>query len=276
MTTLAPFHRGGDGTPLLLLHGLTASWRVWRPTFRVLESAHEVLAPALPGHLGAGPWPASTPVSVPTMTDLIERQLDEIGWDRPHVAGNSLGGWIALELARRGRARSAVAFSPAGAWDSVASRARVCRVVRSTHRMSQQMPGLTDRLMRQAWVRRAGLRIVAEHGDRLPVEIARELLEDARACTIVAPLIDWVSDQPSFSTDRPWSRELDCPVTIAWANRDRTIPFEHYGYPLLEALGPVDLVGLDGVGHVPMLDDPALVAHTILAATRRVDITPGG
>lgn len=276
MTTLPASYRSGTGTPLLLLHGLTASWRVWKPTFRVLESVHEVFAPALPGHSGAGRWPAGVPVTVPAIADLVESQLDDLGWDRPHVAGNSLGGWIALELARRGRARSVVALSPAGAWDSPSSRARVCRVVRSTHRMSQQMPALTDRLMQRPWIRRAGLRIVAERGDLLPVEIARELLSDARACTIVEPLIEWVAYQGSFGTDKAWPRELSCPVTIAWANRDRTIPFENYGYPMLRALGPVDLVGLSGVGHVPMLDDPALVAHTILAATRRVDDTSGG
>jgi pimeloyl-ACP methyl ester carboxylesterase len=49
------------------------------------------------------------------------------------------------------------------------------------------------------------------------------------------------------------------------------IPFDHFGRPLLQAIPDADHVTLDGVGHVPMYDDPALVARTILSVTRRAD-----
>lgn len=113
---LTPFHRGGDGTPLVLLHGFTMSWRAWLPVLPYLAAHHTVLAMTMAGHRGG---PALLPDGQPgavALADTLCAQLDELGLDTVHVAGNSLGGWTALELARRGRARSVVAISPGGSW----------------------------------------------------------------------------------------------------------------------------------------------------------------
>src|SRR3954451_18599286 len=95
--------------PLVLLHGLGGTWRVWLPVLGQLESHHRVFAPTLPGHAGADPLPLGSAVSVAALVDALEAQLDDQGIHRAHIVGNSLGGWLALELARRGRARSVVA-----------------------------------------------------------------------------------------------------------------------------------------------------------------------
>jgi pimeloyl-ACP methyl ester carboxylesterase len=108
--------RRGYGSPLVLLHGFTDSWEVWRPIRAALERHHDVLALALPGHAGAAP---TSPGFVPTMdrvAEILERELDGAGIGRAHIVGNSLGGWHAFELAARGRARSVVALAPAGGW----------------------------------------------------------------------------------------------------------------------------------------------------------------
>src|SRR3954471_16168047 len=107
-------HRAGSGDPLLLLHGLGLTWRCWRPVLHDLERAHDVVAMDLPGFGAAPPLPRGRRPTVAALSDAIEAALDDAGIESVHVAGNSLGGWIAIELARRGRASSVVALSPAG------------------------------------------------------------------------------------------------------------------------------------------------------------------
>src|SRR5918999_3819417 len=107
-------HRGGEGTPLVLLHGFTGSWRIWELVLPALERRHDVLAPTLPGHAGGPPLEAE--LGHATIPDAIERAMDAAGFDTAHIVGNSLGGYVALQLAARGRARSVVALAPAGGW----------------------------------------------------------------------------------------------------------------------------------------------------------------
>ena len=104
-----------DTEPLVLLHGLGMSARVWDRVVPLLTPHHEVMALNALGHRG-GAAPSRRPVTVRDVVDDAERMLDERGLDRPHIAGNSLGGWMAIELGRRGRARSVCALSPAGMW----------------------------------------------------------------------------------------------------------------------------------------------------------------
>src|SRR4051794_40418462 len=107
-------HRGGDGPPLVLLHGFTDTWRTWEPVLPALERRHDVLAPSLAGHAGGPPLPRA--LTHATLADAVERAMDAAGWATAHVAGNSLGGYVALQLAARGRAESVVALAPAGGW----------------------------------------------------------------------------------------------------------------------------------------------------------------
>src|SRR5262245_43446660 len=109
-----PAHRGGEGPPLVLLHGFTGSWRVWELVLPALERRHDVLAPTLPGHAG-GP-PLEGELSHDLVPDAIERAMDAAGFGTAHIVGNSVGGYVALKLAARGRARSVVALAPAGGW----------------------------------------------------------------------------------------------------------------------------------------------------------------
>ena len=80
----------------------------------MLERRHDVLAPTLPGHAG-GP-PLTGELSDALLADAVERAMDEAGFATAHIAGNSLGGFVALQLAARGRAESVVALAPTGGW----------------------------------------------------------------------------------------------------------------------------------------------------------------
>src|SRR3984885_2785494 len=115
---LTPSHRAGTGTPLLLLHGIGAIWQAWSPVLPYLEPHHEVIVPTLHGHAGGPLLDSQVAPSVRALVDGIEQELDRLGLLKVHIAGTSLGGWIGIELARRGRARSLVLLSPAGAWVS--------------------------------------------------------------------------------------------------------------------------------------------------------------
>ena len=106
-------YRAGSGEPVLLLHGFTGAWHHWRPLLGDLVARHEVIAPTLAGHDGGPPYEARNPMTFHGAADHLERHLDEIAVDTAHVVGNSLGGALALELAKRGRARSVVALAPA-------------------------------------------------------------------------------------------------------------------------------------------------------------------
>lgn len=102
--------------PLLLLHGVTSSADAWVDVAPLLRDEFDLLIPTAAGHRG-GPTVAGR-VTVSALVDTTERLLDEHGIAKTHIAGNSLGGWMAIELARRGRALSVCALSPAGFWTS--------------------------------------------------------------------------------------------------------------------------------------------------------------
>ena len=116
MTSRPPIHLG-SGEPVLLLHPFLLSQTVWEEVAQQLADTgrYEVFAPTMAGHNGgpsAGTWFLSSSV----LADHVERQMDELGWDTAHIVGNSLGGWVAFELERRGRARSVTGIAPAGGW----------------------------------------------------------------------------------------------------------------------------------------------------------------
>ena len=94
--TFTPAHRGGTGTPLVLLHGFTDTWRTWELVLPSLERRHDVLAPTLPGHAGGPPLVEATDVE---LVDAVERAMDDAGFERAHLVGNSMGGYLAFLLA---------------------------------------------------------------------------------------------------------------------------------------------------------------------------------
>src|SRR5215217_6660227 len=113
-------HRGGSGEPLVLLHGIGHTWRGWKPMLPQLERSFDVLALDLPGFGHSSPLPAGVEPTPEALADAVEDAMDEAGVTAAHLAGNSLGGWIALELARRERALTVTAISP-GAYSTAAS-----------------------------------------------------------------------------------------------------------------------------------------------------------
>ncbi|MEV4420045.1 alpha/beta hydrolase [Patulibacter sp. NPDC049589] len=263
-----PYHRSGEGSPLVLLHGLTGTWRIWRPVIPLLEPHHDVIAPTLLGHAGGAAYASGGEISVKSLADDVERVLDEVGVDRPHVAGNSLGGWLSLELAARGRPASVIAFSPAGGWTTEAQLARVSKLILQGFKAANVAPESVLRILRRPRARLWGFRSTMAHGDRVPAAAAFELLDDLVSCSALEPILEATLRDGPFDGDL---QDVTFPIRVAWGELDRTIPFQDYGEPLLKHVPTAELLELPGVGHVPMYDDPQLVAQTILDVTGAVD-----
>jgi pimeloyl-ACP methyl ester carboxylesterase len=262
-------HRGGSGTPLLLLHGFTVSWRAWMPVLPALEAAHDVIAPTLAGHHGAAALAEDQPPNVRSLADVLEVQLDDLGIAAPHIVGNSLGGWVGLELARRGRARSVVGLSPAAAARNVRDLRRLHRLVQLNQRLMVFAGPRTQNMLRRPRFRRVVMRFGFERADRFPAAEIPGLFEDIAACTIFEALTAAIEEEGMI--ERDGLAEIACPVRIAWGVNDHVIPFARYGRPLLEMIPHAEYVPLPGCGHGCMFDDPDLVVRTILEVTQMVD-----
>jgi pimeloyl-ACP methyl ester carboxylesterase len=82
-----------------------------------LRRSYEALySPFTPSHRGGSGPPIEGKASAAGLADAVEQAMDEAGFETAHLVGNSLGGHVALQLAARGRADTAVAFAPAGGW----------------------------------------------------------------------------------------------------------------------------------------------------------------
>lgn len=244
--------RAGQGTPLFLFHGITCSAHVWQSVLPQLAERHAVFVPTALGHRG-GNAPEARPVRIAHIVDDAERCLDRMGIARAHLAGNSMGGWVALELARRGRALSVCALSPAGMWDSGG---RVGGKLRKVIALTRATRSVLPMLAGSATFRRIAMRDNARHGDRVTREELLRLVEDMLACDAAADLL---------ATDEMFAElKAECPVTLAWGEHDQIFPVAKHR-ARAEAMVPgAHFIVLPDVGHVPMLDNPTLVVDTIL------------
>jgi len=264
-TAFTPSFRGGSGEPLVLIHGFTSYWETWTPMLPALTARFDVLAPTLLGHAGRPELPAGADL-IDAMADDLEAQMDAAGMQTAHLAGNSLGGWLAMELTRRGRARSVVALSPAGGWRTSADSKRTGRFFRFTYRMVRLARPIARLLMRVGIVRRLGMWPFALHADRLS---APELVGamDGMLAVDVERFVQ-LGDERLAPYPDP-----GVPVLLAWSEFDRTIPSPKYSDLWREVAPFADFSILPGVGHVPMIDDPALVTDTIVDWVGRPAIT---
>jgi pimeloyl-ACP methyl ester carboxylesterase len=254
-------YRAGSGEPLLLIHGLGSSWRVfWRMLPR-LEDEREVLGVDLPGFGESPPLPGLE-VSVPALTDAVEAALDEAGLDRPLIAGNSLGGWIACELARRGRAAGVVAISPAGmhTWREARYSAATMRM---GHRQGRLLGPLVPLLLSIPVGRALSLYPYFGRPWAVDAEDAISTFRYGSEAPAFEPAVDWL-----FSHRPKGLGEIRCPVEILWGTRDALLP-PRQGPRWERAIPGARLRRLAGLGHTPFYDDPGVMTRLILDA-------PGG
>ncbi len=251
------YERRGEGPPLLLLHGVGHHWQAWRPIIERLEPEFDVIAADSPGFGRSAPLSPGIEPSIVAYADAFEWFLAELGIHRPHVAGNSMGGGIALELGRRHAVASVTAFSPVGFWTP--AEVAFCRS--SLSLLGSTPPRLRPLLERLAATRAGRLVLFSQicgYPSRLPVEEAVGTLRDAWT----APALKGALEAFSGYRFRNGEELGGIPVTIAWGRRDALLLYPLQAPRARAALPDAEHLTL-GAGHVPFSDDPAAVASAI-------------
>jgi pimeloyl-ACP methyl ester carboxylesterase len=255
------YARVGTGEPLLLLHGIGHHRQAWDPVVDILAAERDVIAVDLPGCGDSPALPDDFAHDLPTMNTVLGALCEALELERPHVAGNSLGGLLALSLGREKLVRSVTALAPAGFWSPV-ERRYAFGVLVAMRQAARNMPlPVVERLSRSAAGRTMlTSTIYARPGRRSPEAVVAETLALARAEGFSETLRTGTAVQ--FTEDIP-----GLPVTVAWGTRDRIL-VRRQGIRAKYVIPRARLVRLPGCGHVPMNDDPALVARVILDGSR--------
>jgi pimeloyl-ACP methyl ester carboxylesterase len=259
--TLA-FDRAGHGPPLLLLHGVGHRREAWHPVLDRLTPHRDVIMVDLPGHGDSPPLrPNGQPVLDALLTEVLAF-IGELDLHQPHIAGNSLGGRLALEAGARGQASTVTALSPAGFWRSD-NEARYARTVFKVMQVAgKTLLPVAPTVARSRLGRALTYSAIVSRPGRMSPEQARG---DMAAFVGAEDALNAIlTGMTSFTGQLP----ADLPVTIAWGTRDRLLPQRQ----ILVAkawLPRARLLPLPGCGHVPMTDDPALVAQVLLNGSSR-------
>jgi pimeloyl-ACP methyl ester carboxylesterase len=251
------YERRGSGEPLLLIHGLGSQWQVWKPLLDGLAASHDVIAIDLPGFGESATLPVGVVPNAAALTDAVAEFITELELDRPLVAGNSLGGWIALELAKRDLVRAAVPISPAGFWNE--PEVRWSRgVFRSSMFLARRMPGLVDRLNRTPAGRRTSSGLFFAHAERMPYE------EAAAAFRNFAGSPGYDATFAAVTRERfDGGAAIRVPVMLVWGKRDSIlIPWQ--ARRALAQIRSARHVPLADAGHVPTWDQPDELVRLIL------------
>jgi pimeloyl-ACP methyl ester carboxylesterase len=254
------YDREGSGPPLLLIHGIGSRRGAWKPVVAQLGADRETIAVDLPGFGDSPSLPAGVEPTVEALAGAVAAFAAELGLERPHVVGNSLGGGIALELARRGDVRSAAALSPIGFWSPLERRYGAV-MLRTSRLLARRAPGLLRRLARSPRGRAAAFNLFYARPARIEAE---EMIAN----------LDGLAHALGWDATLPHTRryvfhdgaELRVPVTIGWGTRDRLL-IPRQAARARAALPAARHVPLPGCGHLPMSDDPDAVAALLREAS---------
>jgi pimeloyl-ACP methyl ester carboxylesterase len=253
--------------PLVLIHGMSASARCWDPVLPFLQDRREVHVVTLPGHRGGAPITDPQHLSTSGYVDAVEAELDRLGLPRADLVGNSLGGWVALQLAGRGRARAVVCLAPAGGWrvGSAYDLYLTTQFSIAYRACARLLTPRGARFTHHPRVKRALLRSMVARPDLISDRQLDDIVADIAGCEALPLSVERSAGRDVGSVPRS-----PCPVLIAWSEHDRILVSRANRRRLQAQVGAPWVTRLPGVGHVPMSDDPFLVADTILRFTTGV------
>ena len=262
------YERLGSGPPLVLLHGVGHRRQAWGAVLDRLTPHRDVIVVDLPGHGESPPLEEGLPI-LDALLGPVTALLGDLGVARPHVAGNSLGGRLALEAAVAGQAASATGLSPAGFWRT----GREAAMARATFKVMQAAGARLQRfgpaLSRHTAGRALVYGAIVNRPSRMPAEQA---LGDMTAFLAAHDALEVILAQlTAFTGQIPDG----IPVTIAWGTKDRLLRPPQV-LVAKERLPQARIRPLPGCGHVPMTDDPALVADVLLQGSGRLAGQPSG
>jgi pimeloyl-ACP methyl ester carboxylesterase len=251
------YTRLGTGEPLVLLHGQGLSRRSWAPVVTDLARERDVIAVDLPGHGDSPRQPRGAGNTPLDQARAVAELLDELGVASAHVAGNSVGGWVALELGRLRRARTITALSPGGLWGRHAP-----VFIKVTMRQSRINARIVRRLApgapRSRWARAAFMAQLSGHPSTVPYVMANAAIHDMATAPGFRETL-----RAAESTGFRNGGEIDVPVVVAFGTRDRVLP---PGITRRRSELPPQTrwIKIKGAGHVPMFDEPGAVVTLLL------------
>jgi pimeloyl-ACP methyl ester carboxylesterase len=244
------YDRTGSGTPVLLLHGLGGYRGLWRPVSEVIGDRRDLIVPDLPGFGESPPLDGDGPATAAALARSVAALCEELGVSRPHVAGNSLGAWVGLEMAKRGAVSSVLGISVAGLWRDALGPRRY-----DAQSLGRRLRPLLRVMLSTEAGRRRVLATTMAHPERVPPRVARELVRNY----VGAPGYRAANEA---MRGEPFEHEglVDVPVTFVWGERDRLVK-----PPSSSRMPPgAKSITRPGWGHTPTWDDPEGVAALIL------------
>jgi pimeloyl-ACP methyl ester carboxylesterase len=261
MTTRAPIHLG-SGEPVLLLHPFLISQVVWQKVAPQLADTgrYEVFAPTMAGHNG-GPYSGTWFVSSSVLADHVERQLDELGWDTCHIVGNSLGGWVAFELERRGRARTVTGIAPAGGWTrwTPTKFEVIAKFVMGAPAWAVAR-WLGPRTLRLPFSRRVATFPISGTPDGVSEVELEAIIDDVAHCPAALQLLVKSLLLPGLLE----LAQTAVPAHLVLCGKDRVFPGPRSHRYFKAQLPPgTRVTELDGLGHIPMFEAPGQITEVI-------------
>jgi pimeloyl-ACP methyl ester carboxylesterase len=255
--------RSGTGAPLVLLHALGSSRRSWDSVLPALTARFDVIAVDLPGFGDSAPLPGQDEVPPAVLAQSVADLLDALGVHTPHLAGNSLGGWVALELASRRPVASLTLLSPPGLWrQNTPLYDRIS--LRASRWLARHAGPLLSRLVASRLGRALVLGQTHGHPMRLSTEYARAAVTELGRCPGFEAALAGTAKRHFVAT-----APITAPVTVAFGSRDLLLL---RGSRRLGQLPPqTRSETIPGCGHLPMADDPAAVAALITRTATPAD-----
>jgi len=249
--------RKGSGEPLVLLHGIAHHRQAWYPVVDKLAADREVFLVDLPGFGESGKLITGGKPPRQAMIDQLVEFLDEQGLDRPHIAGNSLGGQYALELAALGRASSVTALSPGAFWSSYLDYMYTVGLFGTVMAGATLLSPFARRLCSWPIGRSAMFFWVCARPRQLSPE--RALSDFKNLMRTRTTMFRFITGGARFKNTIP----DDVRLTVCWAHWDMVLP-RYQARRARRLLPQAEHIRLDHCGHVPMSDDPDLIAELIL------------
>jgi pimeloyl-ACP methyl ester carboxylesterase len=251
----------GEGEPVLAIHGLGGNWNMWLENLPALAQRHRVIAVDLPGFGRSAP--SADGIAIHGYSRALSRLLEELALEQTVLIGNSLGGWIAADIALRApeRVRALVLVDAGGVVPTPSERRKALAIMEGAARLAPYAPRFRSAVASRRRLRSLALRYTFARPADLPADLVYMALPPDPDPGFSAAL---------FAAKRSWSdawcdrlSEIACPTLIVWGDRDSLLPLRHAREYARRIVGS-RLRIISQAGHLPMLERPGEFNRLVL------------